>query len=530
MSKIGHASLGSNGKTTGDKAGDQGREVTTTSWMAKNWNFVLRAKDPNIAEKMALACEAGCANQHIGYNQSRRNTLRTQAHLVGMQLDRINMDCDCDCSSFMSVCAECAGVPIPFNGNCPTTSTMKTIFMNTGYFDLLTDAKFLNSDKYLRRGDILVAVGSHTVMSLDTNILADISQKAVSIDMQKAVDISKYNVITDYKTMANQIKNVIIRVGYRSSTSGNIIEDDLFKKHIENCLANSMLVGVYFYDQSINEQEAIQQADWVINKIKPYNVTLPIYIDSEAMRNHDGRADNISKEQRTKNIIAFCNRIIELKRTTGVYASDSWFKSMLIFDQIKNYNIWCARYSTQKPTIPKYDIWQYGSEQFIWGQNPIDVNYIYNLPSNTQKPQNGANTSQNKVDNNKSNIIIDNKVQVSDFLNIRLQPLMNAPIVGKLYNNNPVQIFGYTHEWYMINTTMDNWVNAKYIKTNMAQTTSNLNYREGVGTNSKSLGVYEKGTKVRVLNKAEWTDGTWVLCLDSMDRFGWCSAKYLQMI
>jgi len=525
---IGHASLGSNGKTTGDKAGDQGREVTTTSYYKKSWTYVLRPKDKNIAELIATQCEKGCANQHIGYNQQKRNSLRTQAKLVGMQLDRIITDCDCDCSSFMSVCCECAGIPIPYiNNNAPTTSNMKVQFLNTGYFDLLTDKKYLDSDSYLRRGDILVAVGQHTVMVLSNGKLADISQiQTISNTQIKAVDLSKYNIVTDYKTMASQISHVIIRVGYRSKTSGNIIEDDLFKKHIENCLANGIKnIGCYFYDQSINETEANEQAEWILEKIKPYSekINLPIYIDSEYSNGttHNGRANNISKDQRTKNIIAFCNTISDAGFISGCYASDSWYKSMLNFDQIKNYSIWCARYSTQKPTISKYDIWQYGSEQFIWGQKPIDVNWIYNLSTNIQKIENGANTSEIKP------LEICNKVVVSDYLNVRSQPLTSAPIVDKLYNNNQVQIFGYVHDWYMINTDMNKWVSSKYITTKTGKTTANLNYREGVGQNNKSLGIYEKGTVVRLLNRSTSNGEPWYLCVDDKDRFGWCSGKYI---
>ena len=521
---IGHASIDENRKTKGGKAGDQTkREVCTTSWYKKSWTYVLRAKDKNIAEKMAIACEKGCANDHIGYDQNQRNTLRTQAKLCGMDLSRITTDCECDCSSFMAVCAECAGVPIPYSsGNAPTTSTMKTAFLNTGCFDLFTDEKYLTSDKYLKRGDIIVAIGSHTVMVLSDGELADISQKVNMQQLEiKAIDLSKYNIITDYKVMAQQIKYVFIRVGYRSSSSGNIIEDDSFKKHIENCLANGVNVGVYFYDQSINETEANEQADWVLDKIKPYNVTLPIYIDSEAMKDHNGRADNISKDQRTKNVLAFCNRIQDKGRISGIYASDSWFKSMINFDQVKNYSIWCARYSTQKPTIFKYDIWQYGSEQFVWCQKPIDVNWIYNLPMTIVKPQNGANTSEIKP------LEICNKVVVSDFLNVRSQPSTSAPIVDKLYNNNQVQIFGYVHDWYMINTEMTKWVNSKYISTKLGRTTANLNYREGVGKNTKSLGIYEKGTVVRLLNRSTSDGEPWYLCLDDKDRFGWCSGKYI---
>ena len=525
---IGHASLGSNGKTTGDKAGDQGREVTTTSYYKKSWNYVLRPKDKNIAELIATQCEKGCANQHIGYNQQKRNSLRTQAKLVGMQLDRIATDCDCDCSSFMSVCCECVGIPIPYNNNnAPTTSSMRTAFMNTGYFDLLTDKKYLNSDDYLLRGDILVAVGQHTVMVLSDGKFADISQlQNIQQTQIKAIDLSKYNIITDYKAMAQQIQYVFIRCGYRGSSSGQIIEDDLFKKHIENCISNGIKnIGIYFYDQSISEKEANEQAEWVLEKIKPYSekINLPIYIDSEYSNGttHNGRADNISKDQRTKNIIAFCNTISDAGKVSGCYGSDSWFKSMIDFDQIKNYSIWCARYSTNKPTISKYDIWQYGSEQFIWGQKPIDVNWIYNLPTTIQKPQNGANTSEIKP------LEICNKVVVSDYLNVRLQPSTSAPIVDKLYNNNQVQIFGYVHDWYMINTDMNKWVSSKYITTKTGKTTANLNYREGVGQNNKSLGIYEKGTVVRLLNRSTSNGEPWYLCLDDKDRFGWCSGKYI---
>jgi hypothetical protein len=398
---------------------------------------------------------------------------------------------------------------------------MKSLYLNTGSFDLYTDSKYLTSEHYLKRGDILVQTGSHTVIVLDNGKLADISQLANQQQIPiKAIDLSQYNVITDYKAMANEIQYVGIRVGYRGGTTGVIVEDKLFKTHIENCITNGIKnIFCYFYDQSINEQEAIEQANWVLDKIKPYNVTLPIYIDSEAMKDHSGRADNISKEQRTKNIIAFCNTIINANKIVGVYASNSWFQSMVNFDQIKHFNIWCARYSTQKPTIPKYDIWQYGSEQFIWGQKPIDVNWIYNLSTDTQKVENGAN---------KSEIKICNKVCVSDYLNVRQKPLINATIVDKLYNKTEVPIFGYVHDWYMISTDMNRWVSSKYISTTLGKTTANLNYREGVGTNNKSLGVYEKGTIVKLLNKATINNELWYLCLDENDRFGWCSGKYIE--
>lgn len=166
--KIGHSSKDENGKASGGKAGDSThKEVCVRTWYKDNWHTVLRAKDKNVAEKMAIACEDGCANKNIGYDQNQRNTLRTQAQAVKYDLSKITVPCECDCSSFMAVCAECGGVNIPYNGkNAPTTSTMVKAFKATGKFEVLTDSKYLTSDENLKRGDILVKKG-HTVMVLE---------------------------------------------------------------------------------------------------------------------------------------------------------------------------------------------------------------------------------------------------------------------------------------------------------------------------------------------------------------------------
>lgn len=168
--KIGHASIDERGKIHGGNAGDQtGKEVCTRYWYAGGWNVLLRPKSSAVAEKMAKACEAGCSNSRIGYDQYQRNTLRAKAKATGWDLGKIAESCECDCSSFMTVCAEAAGVNMGntyTNGNAPTTSTMRAKFKATGAFEVLDDQKYMNSTERLKRGDILVKEGSHTVMVL----------------------------------------------------------------------------------------------------------------------------------------------------------------------------------------------------------------------------------------------------------------------------------------------------------------------------------------------------------------------------
>lgn len=167
---IGHASIDERGKASGGRAGDQtGREVCTRSWYNKGWKYCLRPKSASVAERMAKACEQGCANNKIGYDQSQRNTLHYYAKRCGYNLAIINTKCETDCSAFMAVCALAGGVSaLEYSGNAPTTSTMVDKFRATGAFTVLTDSKYLTGDAYLKRGDILVKPGSHTVMVLSS--------------------------------------------------------------------------------------------------------------------------------------------------------------------------------------------------------------------------------------------------------------------------------------------------------------------------------------------------------------------------
>lgn len=162
--KIGHAATNLDG-VTGDSSGG---EVCTRGWYKGGWHTVLRPVRPAVAEASALACEAACANDNVGYCSAvkYRNTLYRQSLLVNFDIARIAEKCDCDCSSLMHVCAVAGGAAIYHGSNAVTTRTMVEQFTASGEYVALTDSKYLTSDKYLLRGDILVKAG-HTVMALE---------------------------------------------------------------------------------------------------------------------------------------------------------------------------------------------------------------------------------------------------------------------------------------------------------------------------------------------------------------------------
>ena len=168
--RIGHASGGDPTYTPGDQTG---REVCVRDWYGGRWDVCLRPTDRAVAECMAAFCEAVCDNGNVGYSQTTRNTLRDEAKRAGWDGTKIDTPCNCDCSSFMSVCAEAAGVDMTnayTYGNAPWTGNMLEKFVGTGAFEAISPVPDVD---HLRRGDVLVNEQSHTLMILDDGRLAD---------------------------------------------------------------------------------------------------------------------------------------------------------------------------------------------------------------------------------------------------------------------------------------------------------------------------------------------------------------------
>ena len=167
--RIANASISENGTVTGERGDQTTREVCIRDYYVYKygWDYVLRPS-ADIADKVARNAEIVAKSNKAGYSQSDRNSLHTEAQRVGYDLDKIVNLCNCDCSSLITTCAIAAGVKsLEYTGNAPTTRTMESAFLRTGKFTILKDKKYLTSDKYLMRGDILVSISHHTVIVLD---------------------------------------------------------------------------------------------------------------------------------------------------------------------------------------------------------------------------------------------------------------------------------------------------------------------------------------------------------------------------
>ena len=192
------------------------------------------------------------------------------------------------------------------------------------------------------------------------------------------IDVSKYQSSIDWEQVKTAgVKFVIIRIGYRGYGSGALVLDPLFEQHFTNARNAGLKVGVYFFSQAVNEEEAREEAMGCAYVLNGRKLDYPIYFDTEASGGKNGRADGLGVEDRTKCAIAFCEEVKAQGYKPGVYASTLWFRQRVDLSRLTGYSIWNAHYNVASSPI-SCDLWQGTCTARIPGYGgQIDVNISY---------------------------------------------------------------------------------------------------------------------------------------------------------
>lgn len=197
------------------------------------------------------------------------------------------------------------------------------------------------------------------------------------------INVNYKNGDIDWAQVAeNGVDFAMIRVGYRGNEKGQIVLDSKFVENITGATEAGIPVGVYFYSKAISNEEAEEEATFVLEQIQTYQVTYPIAIFWEYDYNDDGTKDQSSRtiqcngEQITGFINAFCNKVKMAGRTPCYYASKSFAYEDLDLSQLANYDMWYAEYASVPGFYYDFAMWQYtqeGSVPGISGSVPITL-------------------------------------------------------------------------------------------------------------------------------------------------------------
>jgi GH25 family lysozyme M1 (1,4-beta-N-acetylmuramidase)/uncharacterized protein YjdB len=191
------------------------------------------------------------------------------------------------------------------------------------------------------------------------------------------IDVSKWNGSIDWNAVKNSgVSYVIIRCGYRGSSTGVLVEDPKFKSNIKGAKAAGLKVGAYFFSQAVNEVEAVEEASMAVSLCSGYGLNYPIFLDVEGS---GGRGDAISRDTRTAVCKAFCATVQNSGFSAGIYANKTWFSEKINTASLTGYKIWLAQYASSPTyTATRYDMWQYSSTGKVSGiSGKVDMNISY---------------------------------------------------------------------------------------------------------------------------------------------------------
>lgn len=195
------------------------------------------------------------------------------------------------------------------------------------------------------------------------------------------IDVSKYQGSIDWeKVAADGVEFVFLRLGIRGYESGKLVEDETFQANIQGALAHGIKVGVYFFTQAITEEEAIEEANFVLERIAPYQIDCPVVFDVERVGSSTARMNQLTPQERTDVTIAFLDTIQAAGYKAMFYHNMETALLLLELERLENYDKWFAYYGEDMYYPYAYGVWQYSEKGSVGGiSGEVDMNIAFKM-------------------------------------------------------------------------------------------------------------------------------------------------------
>lgn len=193
----------------------------------------------------------------------------------------------------------------------------------------------------------------------------------------RGVDVSRFQGNIDWNKVANDnVEFAIVRLGLRGYGTGEIKIDANYEANVSGALEAGLDVGVYFYSQAISEEEAIEEADFVLENLQGYDINMPVVLDVEWV-DGDGRANKLTPEERTHIAKVFCERISAAGYEPMIYGNTKTFVMMLDLTQLQGVQQWFAYYNLPLYYPYAFNMFQYSESGRVDGiPEKVDLNII----------------------------------------------------------------------------------------------------------------------------------------------------------
>jgi len=190
------------------------------------------------------------------------------------------------------------------------------------------------------------------------------------------VDVSAHQLEIDWDQVAAAgVDFAMIRVGYRGYETGNLNLDPYFAANAEGALAAGLRIGIYFFSQATDAEEAREEAAQVLEWIAPYEVSYPVVFDWEPVGQATARTNGVDDEIVTECAKAFCQDIKDAGYIPMVYFNRNQAYDVINLAELTEYDFWLAEYAEEPEFRYHFEMWQYSCTGTVPGiSTPVDLN------------------------------------------------------------------------------------------------------------------------------------------------------------
>ena len=195
-------------------------------------------------------------------------------------------------------------------------------------------------------------------------------------------DLSYHNKYVNWDELAaSGCEFVMLRCGYRGYSQGGLAKDEKFDQYAQEAQRVGIKLGVYFFTQALDVEEAEEEAKYVLNLIEDYDISYPVAFDTEYIDDEEARTNTteISDELRSDICRAFCEKIKENGYYPMIYASENWMRRYLELEPLKEYDFWAPQYLDENDFLYDFTMWQYtdkGSIPGVKGDVDLDISMV----------------------------------------------------------------------------------------------------------------------------------------------------------
>ena len=233
------------------------------------------------------------------------------------------------------------------------------------------------------KGELSVSESTLPILDLPENpytpedfTYAGLYQTLESGECLLGVDVSAWQEAIDW----SQVKGAgmdfaMIRMAWRGSSEGGIFADNRAEENYYGAKKAGMLVGGYFFSQAITPEEAVEEAEFLLNMVDGWELELPLVYDWEFAGG--SRTENMDEETINACTVAFCDTIAAAGYEAMVYFSPVNDYEINL-EALKDHKFWMALWMPEMDFDYRVDMWQYTDSGSVPGINtPVDMNILF---------------------------------------------------------------------------------------------------------------------------------------------------------